>query len=576
MASNDKLSRFSGSFNAVPDPAIIVDEKAGVVAANAAADRLLGLPRGGLTGKPLDPALFIAKFGGEMERLSAAVASTLSGRREESFEVNASLERPGPALRVLVRPAGDGDASGAVIFIADISQRMRVRRELILRNEGLVEMARANRTIMEISSAIHSGSTLDEIFGIIFDQMRKIIPYDRIGLSLLDEKGEMLTATKVKSDGQVIKIGNGYRIKLNYSKSLPRLLQHGVSEHDEYSVLEGGRMRIINDLEKYVASRGHKTPYNELLLEEGIRSSLTVPLYVEDRPTGFIFFSSRKPGVYTREHLGVRYDTFMKSLPGIQDNMAVALEKAIAAQRLSEANARLKDLLEMKDNFLSIASHDLRSPLTAIIGFGRMMAEKTPVTEVQRRGLDIMVSSAGHLLMLVDDILSLAKRNAGKMELNLQPFTVGEVVRDSLQAMAFNAHNKEVTIEHSPLSPSPQLSIDRLKMFQVFNNLIGNAIKFSPVGSVVTVRESFDGGMYRCEVKDEGPGIDAEDQKRLFNRYVQVGDDAEMKSKGTGLGLAICKMIVEMHGGAVGVESEPGKGALFHFTIPVKQNAGGA
>lgn len=574
MLPPEESARFKSCFDILPDQVFILDEKLDVVLANREAELFLGVPRAEMAGRPIDYAAFAARYGPGMEQLAAVVPAVAESGARQAFEIlpdeRGTREM---AFKVTVRRAGTGPSDGVMVHIHDISLRLRVRRELLKRNAGLVEMARINKTIMEISSAIHTGDTLDDIFEIIFEQLRRIIPYDRIGLSLLDDKGEMLGVVKVKS-GLPTQLGAGYRIKLAFSQSLTRLLEVGASERDEYCLLEGGRLRIIHDLGKYVTAKGRQNPYNDRLLEEGVRSSLTVPLYVQGRPTGFIFFSSRLPEVYTRAHLGEHYDSCMNSLKGIQDNIAVALEKAVAAKKLSDANARLKELLTMKDNFLSIASHDLRSPLTSIIGFGKMMVAKTPVNEVQRHGLEIMVNSAGHLLMLVDDILSLAKRNAGKMELNLEPYPVDRILRDSLQAMAFNAHNKEVTLDHRPLSPGPELSLDRLKMFQVFNNLIGNAIKFSPVGGAVTVRESFDGANYRFEVKDQGPGIRPEDLPRLFNMFVQVGGDEAKKGEGSGLGLAICKMIVEMHGGEVGASSALGEGALFYFTIPAKGGGG--
>ncbi|TBR21405.1 MAG: sensor histidine kinase, partial [Candidatus Nitrosotenuis sp.] len=466
------------------------------------------------------------------------------------------------------RAANECCFAGALLTVHDMTKRAKTRNELLKRNSELTEILAVNRTIMDINSAIHSGATLDEMFEIIFGQLKRIIPYDRIGLSLLDEKVEFVTVVKVKSDNPV-QLSKGYRIHFSCT-SLPALLDPKSSWSDAYSLMEGGKRRIIYDLKEYVEAKNRQSHYNSTLLAEGIRSSLTVPLYVEGKPTAIIFFSSRTPGVYTPEFLGRHYDACMKSLAAVQDNLAVALEKALTISRLEETNRRLKELLAMKDDFLSIASHDLRSPLTAIIGFGKMMVDKTPVNELQRRGLEIMVNSAGHLLTLVDDILALAKANAASMEVNLAPASIGDILRDSIAAMSFNAHNKEIVLEHVPLKPSPEIALDRSKIFQVFNNLISNAIKFSPVGGTIHLRESEADGFYRFEVEDSGPGISEDDRKKLFTKFVQVGADEAAKAKGTGLGLAICKMIVNGHGGEIGVGGDLGKGAMFNFTLPLK------
>ncbi len=568
MIPQDQKERLQSYFDMLPDQLFLLDPDGAVALMNEAAARHLGLDRNAAAGRPLDPALLAARYGEEMRGMPARLAA---GNGEQRFE---SILEEGDTPHVwdvsVRRAMQECCFNGFLVNVHDITLRARTRNELLKRNRELTDLVMVNRTIMEISSAIHTGTTLDEMFEIIFDQLKRIIPYDRIGLSLLDEKQEHLTVVKVRSDNPV-QLNKGYRIRFKHT-TLPVLLNPSVVWRDDYSLMEGGRRRIIHDLRKYVADRQRESHYNATLLAEGIRSSLTVPLYVAGKPTGFIFFSARQPDVYTPEALGMHYDTCMNSLAAVQDNLAVALEKAIAIERLEETNARLKELLVMKDDFLSIASHDLRSPLTTIIGFGKMMMDKTAVTDLQRNGLEIMVNSAGHLVMLVDDMLALAKANATRMDLNLRPFTIGDILRDSLTAMAFNAHNKEITIEHQALEPSPRLALDRSKIFQVFNNLIGNAIKFSPVGGGIVLQESVEGGLYRFAVQDSGPGIAPGDQKRLFNKFVQVGAE-EAKQKGTGLGLAICKMIVSGHGGDIMVESELGKGAVFSFTLPLKEKA---
>ncbi|MBI5638596.1 MAG: PAS domain S-box protein [Nitrospinae bacterium] len=567
MNSLEQKNQLQSYFDMLPDQIALLDEAGNVAMMNAAAAKGMGIDRDAAIGKPLDFALMAPRYGEKMARLPDFLAAVMAGEVVQRFET-ASPAPDGPVFAVsLQRAANECCFSGALLTIHDMTKRAKTRNELLKRNSELTEILAVNRTIMEINSAIHSGSTLDEMFEIIFDQLKRIIPYDRIGLSLLDEKLEFIAVAKVRSDNPIL-LPKGYRIHLA-STNLPALLNPAASWRDAHSVMAGGKYRIIYDLKEYVVDKKRDSHYNATLLKEGIRSSLTVPLYVEGKPTAILFFSSRTPGVYTPEYMGRHYDTCMKSLAAVQENLAVALEKSLTITRLEETNRRLEELLAMKDDFLSIASHDLRSPLTAIIGFGKMMAEKTVVTEMQRRGLEIMVNSAGHLLTLVDDILALAKTNAASMEVNLAATTVGDILLDSISAMSFNAHNKEIVLEHVPLTPSPELALDRSKIFQVFNNLISNAIKFSPVGGTVILRESVTNGSYRFEVEDSGPGISGEDQKKLFTKFVQVGDEAA-KAKGTGLGLAICKMIVNGHGGDIGVGGELGKGAVFHFTLPLK------
>ena len=417
--------------------------------------------------------------------------------------------------------------------------------------------ADVNSAINRISFAIHTGRTFDDIFEIIFDQLKLIIPYDRIGLSTLDESGETLTVVKVKS-ANPIGLDKGFSCSLK-TTSLGALL-------------ENRDKRVINDLREYQKRAGRETNYNKMLLNEGIRSSLALPLFVAGRPTGFMFFSSTEPNVYTREYLGEHFDVLELFVESIKDHLAVALEKGMIVTRLEETNRQLKELNAMKDEFLSIASHDLRSPLTTIIGFGKTMQTQgsDPLTDWQKRSLEIMTRSAQHLLTLVDDILNVAKMNSGKLALKKTVVSIRDVLKSSITAMTFNAQSKNIAIKCESDFEKLEMAVDRSKMFQLFNNLIGNAIKFSPGGETVSITEKLDGNVYRFEIKDNGPGIPKEQFDNIFEKFTQVGSDYAAQKEGAGLGLMICKKIVEAHGGSIGVDSEPGKGSTFHFTLPVE------
>ncbi|MFQ5431072.1 MAG: ATP-binding protein [Nitrospinota bacterium] len=415
-----------------------------------------------------------------------------------------------------------------------------------------------NGAINRISFAVHNGRTFDDIFEIIFDQLKLIIPYDRIGLSTLDESGETLKVVKVKS-ARPIGLDKGFTCSIKLT-SLGELL-------------ESRDKRVISDLAEYVKRTGHETNYNKMLLDEGIRSSLAIPLFVAGRPTGIMFFSSKEPNVYTREYLGEHFDVLEQFVESIKDHLAVALEKGMIIARLEETNRQLKELNAMKDEFLSIASHDLRSPLTSIILFGRSMQKESggTLTDWQKRSLEIMTRSAEHLLTLVDDILNVAKMNSGRMFIEKEPTDIKAVLNESIAAMVFNAQNKNIDIKRESDFEKLEMMVDRSKMFQVFNNLIGNAIKFSPEGGSIHISERVDGNNYRFEIEDHGQGIAKEECDNIFEKFTQVGTYSAAKKEGSGLGLMICKKIVELHGGGIGVDSEPGKGSMFYFTLPVEK-----
>ncbi|GMT42769.1 MAG: hypothetical protein IEMM0002_1180 [bacterium] len=438
-----------------------------------------------------------------------------------------------------------------------ISDSAAAVAELEKKNRQLAEMNQVNNAINKISSAIHTGATFDEIFEIIFDQLKTVIPYNRIGLSTLDESGENLTVIKAKSD-KPTSLGKGYSCGFRRTSLL--------------KVLEARKIRVISNLKEYVERTGRKTDYNEKLLKEGVRSSLTIPLFVAGRPTGFLFFSSLKPNAYTKESMGDHYEFFRKFVDSMQDHIAVALEKGMAITRLQETNAKLKELSALKDEFLSIVSHDLRSPLTAIIGFGRMLTRdrNNPLNEKQGKSVKIILRSAEHLLILLNDVMGVATMNSGRMELNLAKVRISGVLKESITAMSFNAKSRNIKIKHESKCTNLEIMADKSKMFQLFNNLIGNGIKFSPEGKTLVIGECCSADVYRFEITDNGPGIDEKYHEAIFEKFVQLGKIKSKKRSGTGLGLSICKMITDLHGGTIGVNSEPGEGSTFYFDIPAK------
>jgi signal transduction histidine kinase len=214
-------------------------------------------------------------------------------------------------------------------------------------------------------------------------------------------------------------------------------------------------------------------------------------------------------------------------------------------------------------------SHELRTPLNAIIGFSEVLLDPSlKVTEEERsQFLTDVLSSGKHLLGLINEILDLAKIEAGKMELQIEPALMSDILESVQNTMRSLAVKKyiDLRVESSEL-PEP-FPMDGARIKQVLLNLVGNAVKFTPEGGRVWVRADSEDGAVRVEVGDTGPGIAPEDHERIFLEFQQAGRDAG-KPQGTGLGLALARKFVEMHGGKIWVESEVGKGSRFFFTIP--------
>jgi signal transduction histidine kinase/DNA-binding NarL/FixJ family response regulator len=257
-----------------------------------------------------------------------------------------------------------------------------------------------------------------------------------------------------------------------------------------------------------------------------------------------------------------------------------ALEQEIIVRKqieedLREANKTAEAASRAKSAFLANMSHELRTPLNAVLGFSRLMQDDPQSTSSQQEKLDIINRSGKHLLTLINDVLDMSKIEAGRTLLETRPFDLGELVRDVVDMMRVRAEEKGLQLLLEQSSRFPRVvDGDAPKLRQILINLLSNAVKFTDQGGVtlrLTSRPGSDAKQIEllCEVEDSGPGIAAEDLKRIFKPFAQLGE--QNGQEGTGLGLTITRQYVELMGGRISVESEPGKGALFRFSLPVRK-----
>ena len=245
-----------------------------------------------------------------------------------------------------------------------------------------------------------------------------------------------------------------------------------------------------------------------------------------------------------------------------------ALEATTA--ELRRANERLRELDRLKDDFVSTVSHELRTPLTSIRSFSEILLDNPTLEQQQRQEfLRIIVTESERLTRLINDMLDLAKIEAGKLEWHMQPVSASEVAREAAAAMGQLFRDKRVKLEVTLTDALSTTIADRDRLFQVIVNLLSNAVKFSPgdVGLVaLTVENETDG--VRLSVADNGPGVAPNQREAIFERFRQVGDTLTSKPEGSGLGLAISRMIIEHFGGRTWVEDGPGGGAIFRVWLP--------
>jgi signal transduction histidine kinase/DNA-binding response OmpR family regulator len=301
-------------------------------------------------------------------------------------------------------------------------------------------------------------------------------------------------------------------------------------------------------------------------------------------------YSLRVPPLHGHGEVSTLIDAFNEMMAQIEQS-EVGLKKAhdelelrvemrtaelVAAQKevqaYSESILRAKEDIEraskFKDQFLSTMSHELRTPLNAVLGFSELLSDARygPLNDRQQRYVNHINVSGQHLLQLINDILDLSKIEAGRLQLTLEDVPVNvsfAEVSGALQPLVDKKSQKLVQ------NTSPELIVraDGTRFRQMLMNLLGNAIKFTPEGGNIELAARSLGDFVRVEVRDSGPGIPPEERKRIFEAFHRL-KQSDKATEGTGLGLAITRSLVELHGGHLDMESEPGRGSCFYFTLP--------
>src|ERR1700693_6402297 len=247
---------------------------------------------------------------------------------------------------------------------------------------------------------------------------------------------------------------------------------------------------------------------------------------------------------------------------------------AASNQELELRNREVERATRLKSKFLASMSHELRTPLNAIVGFSDLLADGTPgeLNDKQKRFVNHIKQGSAHLLQLINDILDLSKIEAGQLELRTEEFLVRDALPEVLSTIHPLAMAKNIRVEQKVDSNSLVKS-DRVRFKQILYNLLSNAVKFTPKAGLITIECVDVRDFVRVSVTDTGIGMRAEDQAVVFEEFRQVEGNTDTANEGTGLGLAITKRLVEQQGGKISLESEPGKGSRFTFTLPMGSTA---
>ncbi|TAL37082.1 MAG: hybrid sensor histidine kinase/response regulator [Spirochaetes bacterium] len=264
------------------------------------------------------------------------------------------------------------------------------------------------------------------------------------------------------------------------------------------------------------------------------------------------------------------YDFIQKPIDAETLKLVVhrAAERVLLARQNEQNLKELKTLNELKDEFLSVVSHDLRSPLSAIGGYANYLMKKD-IQPAHRRYLEIIAEIASNLYSLVNELLDVTRIETGVIRLDKEETDLGELIDKSIMNFIILASDKNTSIRFHNALANPLAKIDRMKILQTVNNLINNAVKFTENGTITIRAGEQDGedGII-VSIQDTGVGMHPDHLARLFDKYALFHKEGTRGEGGTGLGLVICKRFIELHGGSIRVTSDAGLGSTFEFTLP--------
>jgi len=394
-------------------------------------------------------------------------------------------------------------------------------------------------TANRCARALGSSLELDEAFGAFIRELRGLVPFERTAIVLVEGNTATTMATAGRGAGDVFPPGNSDPIE---GSLLERVLD--------------GKIVVRRDLTERDA------PADEQLLALGLRSELVTPLLVGARTIGMLSLSRERPDAFSEDEIE------LISLLGRLVATAVQNIRAYEAERRRvEELARLSQL---RADFVSLVSHELRSPMAAVIGAARTLQDRwRMLTAAQRESfLALIGDETARLAELVGDVLDTSRIEAGTFNYRFEEVDLGRVVDEAVEAAALA--QQDVPVVASVRGALPAIRGDRTRLRQVLGNLIENAVKYSPEGGEVRVSAAAANGAVRIAVRDAGPGIPRDQQGRIFEKFGRV-DVPGASKPGTGLGLFIARSIAEAHGGSLDVSSGAEPGSTFTLTLPVER-----
>ncbi|MCH8103869.1 MAG: GAF domain-containing sensor histidine kinase [Chloroflexi bacterium] len=412
--------------------------------------------------------------------------------------------------------------------------------------------ARERTAVAEIGFTVSGDLNLENVYDRVADQIEDLIKYDRLAINLIEpETGDL---------------------RIRFARGIST---RGFDVGDVVCPIGANRTRGW-EWRSQLQSELVDPSIASITAESGLVSKVEVPLGTEaGGAIGYLSLQSKQANAYSEIDLDLLGRIAIHITPAIQN--AVAFEQTVTLaqerQRSAELEAQARELARVdreRSRFLTTVTHELKTPLTSLVAFADVLARNRDgnLTDRQRQQVDVMRRSARRLDVLIDDLLDVSRMDARTFQVQLQEFDGQDFFEELTRSFAplMRAKSQRL-LQHIP-QDRLWLNADRNRMAQVVTNLVSNASKYSPEGSEIELDVSRDQHNLSIRVRDRGIGISAEDQRHLFSPFFRADNQETRSVDGTGLGLFIVKMIMELHGGTVTVESEENAGTTVVITLP--------
>lgn len=507
----------------------VFDREGNVIIWNPAAERLLGWRAEEVLGRPLP--MIPEETRREIEIVHA---STLEGEGLTGVETQLR-RRNGELVDISLSTApfygGTRRISGAMAVLVDISERKRAQEVL-----GFLS---------RISTEITRSLTVLPILNRLTELMLPILG-DFVAIDLRDEDGRLRRVSSLHVDPAMAEVVAELQ---RYPPREPRHRPGAAAETEQQPII------LYEVSDSWLLSGANDVEHLRLIRRLGPKSILIVPLTARGRALGFISLAFTQPGrTYELRDLELAQEVARRA--------SIAIENA-------QLYEETQDALKARDEVMAIVSHDLRNPINTITMTTDLLREELPEGEA-RRLLEIIGRSTDRMARLIRDLLDVTRIEAGGLSIERTEVDPAEIVRDAVELQQPLAREAGVELDAELPGPLPTIHADRERLLQVFQNLIENALKFTPESGRVTVRAEELPQEVRFSVRDTGSGIAPEQLPHLFDRFWQARKGAR---GGAGLGLSIVRGIVEAHGGRITAESTLGRGTKISFTIPTGEPA---